>query len=114
MEEQNKYAKPIFLSFGKTWEQPEFKYNKSQGYIGWGKDNDYPNQILSLYNEKGSGLHKAIVNRKINLISGQGIVTQDAQFAQWLLDNMADEVLIKVVTDFEIFDAFAIEINIAS
>jgi hypothetical protein len=110
MEEQKTYAKPIFLKFGKTWEQPEYKYNKSKGFISWGDKNDYPGQILSLYNEKGSNLHKAIINKKVKLIAGKGIQTVDAALEAFLKANESDIFLRKIAVDYEIFNAFAIEV----
>lgn len=111
MEKQiDSFSKPIIVKFGKTWTTPEFKYNKSQGYISWGDKNDYPDQILSLYNAKGSGLHKAIVNKKIKLIAGSGFSTNDPNLKKFLDDNQSNNCLVKLATDYEIFNAFAIEV----
>lgn len=61
--------KHIVLQFDQA-EQPIFKEKKKDGYVEFGKDNNYPNYLLSLYNE--SPKHGAIIKSKCNYIYGKG------------------------------------------
>jgi hypothetical protein len=61
--------KHIVLQFDQA-EQPIFKEKKKDGYVEFGKDNNYPTYLLSLYNE--SPKHGAIIKSKCNYIYGKG------------------------------------------
>lgn len=61
--------KHIVLQFDQA-EHPIFKEKKKDGYVEFGKDNNYPNYLLSLYNE--SPKHGAIIKSKCNYIYGKG------------------------------------------
>ena len=92
------------LNFNAIQEAPINKPNKSQGFISWGTKNDYPNYLMDLYNHKGSGVHKAIINRKVKMISGQG-------FEGLETDTLDLETLAKrVALDYEIYNGYAIEV----
>jgi len=64
----NQY-KHIVLHFDQA-QQPKFKENKQKNYVEFGDKNDYPNYLLSLYNE--SPKHGAIIKSKANYVYGQG------------------------------------------
>ena len=59
----------IVLTFDQA-QQPKFEEKKGKGWVEYGKDNDYPKYLLSLYNE--SAKHGAIVKSKSNYIYGKG------------------------------------------
>jgi len=61
--------KHIVLQFDQA-EQPIFREKKKDGYVEFGKDNNYPTYLLSLYNE--SPKHGAIIKSKCNYIYGKG------------------------------------------
>jgi hypothetical protein len=61
--------KHIVLQFDQA-QQPKFRELKSKGYVEFGEKNDYPNYLLSLFNE--SPKHGAIVKGKCNYIYGKG------------------------------------------
>lgn len=61
--------KHIVLHFDQA-QQPVFKENKQKNYVEFGDKNDYPNYLLSLYNE--SPKHGAIIKSKANFVYGQG------------------------------------------
>lgn len=99
----------IFLNFAEA-KKPEYKEKKGQGngYIEFGDQNDYPNYLVSLFND--SAKHNAIVKGKVNYISGNGFKVKEGvdpiaeQFiAQANPDESLDEVAKKVITDIEIF-----------
>lgn len=61
--------KHVVLHFDQA-QQPRFKEVKQKNYVEFGEKNDYPNYLLSLYNE--SPKHGAIVKSKANYVYGNG------------------------------------------
>lgn len=112
MEEQ-KEQKKLFkvLNFNQAYEAPIYNYNKKLNFIEWGKDNKYPQYLLSLYNNYGASLHKNIINKKTKLISGQGFdpITDAALKSFVDKTHLAKEVK-KATLDYEIFNGFALEV----
>jgi ribosomal protein S25 len=99
----------IFLNFAEA-KKPEYKEKKGagNGYMEFGEANDYPNYLVSLYDN--SAKHNAIVKGKVNYISGNGFKVKEGvdpiaeQFiAQANPSESLDEVAKKVITDIEIF-----------
>jgi len=62
------------LSFS-AMQMPTFKENKNKGYVEFGKNNDFPNQLLRLYEEHSE--HAAIVGSKANYLFGEGFQAKD-------------------------------------
>ncbi len=62
------------LSFS-AMQMPTFKENKNKGYVEFGKNNDFPNQLLRLYEEHSE--HAAIVGSKANYLFGEGFKAKD-------------------------------------
>lgn len=71
------------LSFS-TMQMPTFKDNKNKGFVEFGKNNDFPNQLLRLYEEHSE--HAAIVGSKANYLFGEGFKAKD-ELQQPLLDQ---------------------------
>jgi hypothetical protein len=71
------------LSFS-AMQMPTFKENKSKGYIEFGNKNDFPNQLLRLYEEHSE--HAAIIGSKANYLFGNGFKTKD-KLQQPILDQ---------------------------
>lgn len=71
------------LSFS-TMQMPTFKDNKSKGFVEFGKNNDFPNQLLRLYEEHSE--HAAIVGSKSNYLFGEGFKAKD-ELQQPLLEQ---------------------------
>lgn len=94
----------IELKFDQA-EQPKFTEKKGKGYIEFGKDNNYPVYLLSLYNE--SSKHGGIVKGKVNYIYGKGF-EQDSkcntQGETW------NNVLKKCVKDDELYRGYYLQI----
>ena len=65
----SQYRNIITIQFDQA-QQPKFEEKKAQGYVEFGEKNDYPDYLISLYNE--SPKHGAIVKGKVNYIFGKG------------------------------------------
>lgn len=94
------------LNFSTLTEQPTYKPDKANGFVKWGEKNDYPDYILNLYNHKGSASHKAIINRKVKMIAGQGFDGLNAADDTLNLKELAK----RLATDYEMYNGFAFEI----
>lgn len=88
---------------------------KSRGqYVSFGENNLYYEYLIDLYNRK-SITHKAIIKRKIDMISGNGIerpINESQQFKEFI-ENSNDEdtldvIVKKIAADYEILGSFAI------
>jgi len=97
---------------------PIFKENKAKGYITYGLDNLYPQELIRLYNS--SPKHNAIINQKAAYIVGantdiKGANTTDIAITQDFLANINayedfENLKSKLAQDYELFDGFAIEV----
>lgn len=107
---ENKNNIKIF-TFNEAYEAPEYKYNKSRGFIEWGKKNIYPKYILDLYNNYGSTTHKSIINKKVKLISGQGLEeVSSPELAEFISKNKLNKEIRKATLDYELYNGFAFEV----
>lgn len=98
------------INFNKGYDQPVYSFQKRDNIITWGKNNEYPNYLLDLFNYKGSSKHKMIIDKKVNLLIGQGfdpIVNEELQ--KFVNDNDLVEDLEKWAFDLEIFNGYCIE-----
>ena len=93
------------FNFGKDEPSPTLNYNKQRSWIEWGYNNQYPDYLLDLYSYKGSGTHKAIINRKVAMVAGQGFENGTPE------DN---ELVLKLEMDYEIYNGFAVEVIYAN
>jgi DNA-binding Lrp family transcriptional regulator len=97
---------------------PIFKENKAKGYITYGLDNLYPQELIRLYNS--SPKHNAIINQKAAYIVGantdiKGKNTQDVAITEDFLANINayedfENLKSKLAQDYELFDGFAVEV----
>ena len=88
----------------------ESKETADTKFVNYGYDNLYPNFILSLYND--SPIHASIINSKCTYIIGDGLKTDngtDVDFSVNASDNIK-ELVDKLIKDYLIFNAFAIEV----
>ena len=96
--------KHIVLQFDQA-QQPVFEEKKSKNYVEFGKNNDYPDYLLSLFNE--SPKHGGIVKGKCTYIYGKG-------FEQKGLANSSGEtwndLLRKVIKDDELYRGYYFQI----
>jgi len=109
-ETQTKQIFKVF-NFGKEYLAPEYKFDAKDGFIHWGRDNQYPQYLLNLYNHYGSPTHKSIINKKSRLTTGYGLRDiVDTQLQNFVDKNSLEKVLRQCEIDFEIFNGFCFEI----
>jgi len=89
--------------------------NNRGGWIDWGKDNLYPNYLISLVNR--SSLHNSIINLKASMIGRNGFINVNwAPETVQFIKNMAnkddlEEILAKISVDMAIFGGFCLNIR---
>lgn len=106
-------SKVKIFSFNEAYVAPQYTPVKKgeYKYLSFGKDNLYPLYILSLYNNTGSSLHKAVINKKSRLTTGFGIKdVLDEGFKQWIKENKIEQLLKYIGKDFELYNGFCIEV----
>ena len=100
---QDNYKSRIsFISFA-DMKLPEMKEVPNKGYISFGEDNLYPNELLRMFNK--SSKHNAVVLGKVNYIVGKG-------FTGGFTPNPSEdinELLKKCSIDIEVFGGCYIE-----
>ena len=99
----NQY-KHIVLQFDRAL-QPIFTEKKNKGYVEFGELNNYPEYLLSLYNE--SPKHGAIVKSKSTYIFGRGFEDKgkaNSRGESW------NDVLKKCVKDDELFRGYYLQV----
>ena len=94
------------LNFNAIQEPPVNTLDKANGFVKWGKQNEYSQYLMNMYNHKGSGVHKAIINRKIKMIAGQGFVDLDRSIDTLNITELAK----RLALDYEIYNAYAFEV----
>jgi hypothetical protein len=103
------------LNFAKGQVYPTFKENRNGLWIDYGDNNLYPQYLLEVYNNR-SNKHKAIINRKVDMTTGNGIVQPTTPELSKFLKNSfgeldIEELAIKVDYDLEIYGGFAIQVR---
>jgi hypothetical protein len=99
------------FTFNEAYQAPEYKYNKNRGFVEWGNKNVYPTYILDLYNNYGSTTHKSIINKKVKLISGQGLEdVVSPELATFIKSNKLNQEIKKATLDYELYNGFSFEI----
>lgn len=94
----------ITLQFDQA-QQPKFEEKKGKGYVEFGKNNDYPNYLLDLYNE--SPKHGSIVKSKTGYIYGKGFEDNGACNS---VGETWNEVMKKCIKDDELFRGYYMQI----
>lgn len=95
--------KHIVLHFDQA-QVPKFAEKKGKGYIEFGELNDYPEYLLSLYNE--SPKHGAIVKGKCNYIYGKGFEvpgTANSRGESW------NKILKRCIADDETYGGYYLQ-----
>ena len=70
-EEQTKGVSAKVFTFNEAYQAPIYTFQKKGDYhfLSFGSDNLYPLLLLNLYNNYGSPLHRAIINKKTKMIA---------------------------------------------
>lgn len=99
---ENNY-KHIVLQFD-TAQKPKFEEKKGKGYVEFGAENDYPEYLLSLFNE--SPKHGSIVKGKSTYIYGKGF--EEAGQANG--SESWNELLRKCIVDDELYRGYYLQV----
>lgn len=89
------------LNFNSAVVAPTFTDNRG-GWINYGKKNDYPIELLDVYNTK-SNKHQAIINKKATMIGGNGFESVPSGM------EYLDDILAKISYDLEIYGGFTLK-----
>ena len=97
------------FNFSEDIQEPKIIEDKRGGFIKYGKDNLYPDFLVDLFLNK-STKHKAVLDRKVRMISGQGF--EDTTGLEDFINNNYGthnlEDLSKLLSaDYEVFNYFA-------
>lgn len=121
--EKKKYGLPksgIVIKQDFESKLPEYKVVNGKDYVMYGENNRYPDYLLEMYQR--SAKHNAIVNGKVNYITGKGWTYEADKVPSEMLGEMnrlmenpnpyddLNDILYKTALDFEIFNGFALEI----
>ena len=84
-------------------------HNESHKFIKYGEYNDFPNTLISLYNN--SSIHSTCVNAIVDGIVGEGLVAKP----DYILDKANQKeswnaVFRKLATDFKLYGGYAFEV----
>ena len=112
LEQKSKLPIKIF-NFNSAYIPPVYKQEKKGEYkfLSWGTDNLYPVYLLELYNNYGSPLHKAIVNKKVKLSTGFGLKPIiNPVLQRWAEKNRLQHLMKYLSVDFEIYNGCAVEV----
>lgn len=99
--------------FNEAYVAPIYTYQKKGDYhfLSFGADNMYPLFLLELYNNYGSPLNKAIINKKTKMTAGFGYKDiLDPKLKEWAKRNNLERKLLYLAKDFMIYGGFALEI----
>jgi hypothetical protein len=123
--EDNKKNFKVF-TFDESYIAPKYHLNKGRGLVEWGWNrlnvanntnnnyygsNNYPQYILDLYNHYGSPVHKAIIDRKVRYIAGQGFdEITDQSLLDFIRKNKLEDHVMRMALDYELFNGFCFEI----
>lgn len=95
--------KHIVLQFDQA-QQPKFSEKKGKGWVEFGEHNNYPEYLLSLYNE--SPKHGAIIKGKCGYIYGKAFEVPGSANAS----DSWNDVLKKAIKDDELYRGFYLQV----
>lgn len=83
--------------------------NSNRGWINWGRKNDYPQNISTLY--YNSGTHRSCIDFTVNAIIGNGIdwSKTDIDLSPNYRETW-DDFIEKIVLDYTIYGSFAFQV----
>lgn len=108
--------KPVLLSFAAIDQYVESniivptEIDSKKGFISWGVDNDYPDYVLSLYNDVAT--LKSIVDGLTDYVTGDGVVVNLEQYKGAInaKGETLEDILSLCAKDYCIYGGFALNI----
>ena len=101
------------INFNEAYEVPQYNYVKKSDYrfLSWGSDNSFPDLVIELFENYGSPLHKAIVQKKVKLSAGFGLKPVISPELMKYIEETDLELLFRFLSrDFELFSSYAFEV----
>jgi hypothetical protein len=102
------------INLAKDQVLPSFKENRNGRWIDYGDTNDYPQYLLEVFNHR-SNKHKAIINKKVDMTTGQGIDYTTPELQKFVKNAWGqkdlEEISISLNYDLEICGGFAIMVR---
>jgi hypothetical protein len=99
------------LNFNQAIEPPRYVYNEKRNIIEWGRDNLYPQELLEMYNYKGSSIHKAIINKKQKMVAGNGFnPVLDPALKEFIKVHKLEREVKKASLDYELYNGYSFEV----
>lgn len=110
-KEKDKYA---FSTYGYVNPETANMWYESDGkdWVIWGPANLYPQRVVELYN--GSAINHTCIQSKVDAIMGKGLYSEnpeaDARLKRANPKETWNEVMTKLVLDYELFGGFALNV----
>lgn len=102
------------MNFAKGQEKPVFEANRNGKWINYGNDNTYPEYLLDVFHNR-SNKHKAIINRKVDMMVGNGIDATTAELQKFIRNVWSDkdmeQIAIRIAFDLEIMNGFSLYVR---
>ena len=117
MNEEIKQEKGIPLkiyTMNEAYIPPVYKFEKKGDYhfLSWGNSNQYPLYVLELYNNYGSSLNRAIINKKSKLSAGFGLKPiLDERLRRFCEENRIPHLFKYLAKDFELYNGMCMEVR---
>lgn len=103
-------AKKAFReAFYSDFEMPEFKKQAGEEYVKFGKNNDFPLEVLDLFNR--SPKHNAIICGKVTYIYGKGLRTPVSEQAKAFIKLFSPRLIKKIILDIEVHSGCCIQVS---
>ena len=101
-----------YVKLSSDYEAPTLQLiDSTDDYVTYGKGNVYPYYLLDLF--KHSGLHRSIIEKKVNLLIGNGLQRGEESSDDIIMANRfesVNDVFQKCAYDLEIFGAYYLQV----
>lgn len=110
-----------FVQVPATWELPLLERQNLLSTVDWvkfGRDNKFPSKVMEAYQK--AGLNQAIINKKLNMMLGEGLTwetdkpAQEKRMEKWMMnpnpyENM-ESLVNKLLLDYVIFGGCYVQV----
>jgi len=87
---------------------PEFKEVRNKDWVYYGEDNMYPDYLIKLFTR--NSFNNAIITGKSTFVFGKGLEGDEKFLKMANPSESWNEITIKAITDYELFNGFAYEV----